>query len=302
MRTRTFVASGLMVLGAVAVIGAQGCGDDDDDRRLSRKGEACQVTNDCESGLSCVPISGGTFGGVCVVGEFRISATAKECAIIECQTPQDCCPDLPPNCATLAAQCAQSDAGIGATACQQYDLLCKCDTTRFDCNASKCERRCNSDTECISGGSSATKCSGGKCVRCASDSDCPTNQQCLSGQCQPPCETDGDCAGFSRCVTGRCVESGCETDRECVASTRNVEATCGTNGKCIVPCQTDLECGSPKSYSFFSCVQNQCTYMGCQTEKDCRLLLTGDAGGLGTKQKVVCREPVLPGATTKPAQ
>ena len=128
--------------------------------------------------------------------------------------------------------------------------------------------------------------------------------ECLSGTCQAPCQTDGDCAGFNRCLAGKCIESGCQTDRECVAATRNVEATCGTDGKCIVPCQTDLECGNPKSYSFFSCIQNQCLYTGCQSDKDCRLLLTGasDAGTLPAKQHVVCRDKVAPGNVTRPAQ
>jgi Cys-rich repeat protein len=287
----------------------EGCGGDDktqvEPTNKSRKGEACQVTNDCASGLACQPIavsSGGSVG-ICVVGQFNVSQTAKECALIDCKTADDCCPTPPTNCASLLTQCL-ADAGFSSQqACTQYDSLCKCDTTKRDCENDKCVVRCNSDVDCVTS-STGPRCGGGKCVQCASDGDCASGSTCLNGKCQAPCTNDGDCAGFSRCVTGQCIDSGCQTDRECIAATRNVEATCGTDGKCIVPCQTDLECGNPKAYSFFSCLNNQCVYMGCQTEKDCRLFLTGasDASTLGPKQHVECRDKQAPGNTTTPAK
>jgi Cys-rich repeat protein len=291
-------ASGVAVVTIAAIYG---CSKDDPAVRVSQKGEACQVTNDCSAGLACIPMPGGAVS-ICTVGAFQISQTAKECAITECSVAADCCQTPPSNCPTLAMECA-ADAGVVSTsACQQFDLLCKCDTTRIDCESNKCVNKCTTDTECISGGT-GRKCAGGRCVQCALDSECSSGQQCLNGTCQAPCMTDGDCAGFQRCQSGRCVEGGCQTDRECVASTRNVEATCGTDGKCIVPCQTDLECGNPKSYSFFSCIQNQCIYTGCQNDKDCRLLLTGasDASTLPPKEHVVCRDKTTPGNVTKPA-
>jgi hypothetical protein len=143
-------------------------------------------------------------------------------------------------------------------------------------------------------------------VQCANNDHCnPANQIfCLNGKCQLPCQGDGDCSGFDRCVQGKCLAGGCQTDRECVAATRNVEARCGTDGKCILPCQSDPECGNPKDYSFFSCIGGQCRYMGCESDKECNLLLgnTGTSGGLDEKQEVVCRPQALPNGTTKPAQ
>lgn len=305
MKRRIIIASGLFMLGVVVFVSSNGCGGDDDAApRVSRKGEACQVTGDCAGGLSCVPIPGGA-GGICVTGEFHIAVTAKECALIDCTQPSDCCNVSTPaaTCAAYLAQCA--DAGVGSAACTIYDQLCKCDTAKIDCAESRCVTRCGTDTDCAKAGNpSQAKCSGGKCVSCTSDTDCSNGFNCINGACTAPCQGDGDCAGFNRCVSGKCVDSGCQTDRECVASTRNVEATCGTDGKCIVPCQTDLECGNPKAYTFFSCINAQCVYTGCQTDKDCRLLLTGpsDAGTLGPKQHVVCRDKATPGTTTKPAQ
>lgn len=298
-----FAVCGLSV--GIFLVGAQqGCGSDDEApaRRLSQKGEACQVTNDCSAGLSCLPVPGGLVS-VCVVGEFRITEAAKECALIACEQASDCCGTPPPQCAQYLQLC--NEGGPGNVYCQQYDQQCKCDTTKRDCESNKCVVRCTNDVDCVSSGVGA-KCGGGRCVQCVSDDNCSNGTQCVSGTCTAPCQNDGDCPGFQRCNAGKCTASGCQTDRECVASTRNVEATCGTDGKCIVPCQTDLECGNPKAYSFFSCLRNQCVYMGCQSDKDCRLLLESsssvDSGvTLGPKQHVVCRDKQAPGDKTIPA-
>lgn len=244
-------------------------------------------TDDCSAGLSCLPAPGGG-GGVCVTGEFKVSQTAKECAIIQCTQSIDCCPTPPATCPQLAAACA--DGGGSPSACAQYNALCKCDALRYDCTEGRCRARCNIDSEC--GGT--LRCSGGKCVECVDDSTCATGFTCINGACQAPCQGDGDCPAFNRCAAGKCVESGCQTDRECVAATRNVEATCGTDGKCIVPCQTDLECGNPKAYNFYSCINRQCVYVGCASDKDCLLYYTGfsDAGiaNPNGKTHVLCRD------------
>lgn len=313
MRIKAFVVTGAVLTGGVVSI-VNGCGSSNSSSsagaRLSQKGEACQVTGDCAAGLACIPLpatgGGGSYVGVCVTGEFHISVTAKECAVTECSAAEDCCPTTPASCAGLALQCA--DAGASSYYCTQYAQLCQCDTAKRECDTNqRCQIRCAVDLECV-GNASGTKCAGGRCVQCAADQDCnaggTNDRQCINGACQAPCQTDGDCAGFARCTAGKCLESGCQTDRECVAATRNVEATCGTDGKCIVPCQTDLECGNPKSYSFFSCISHQCTYTGCQNDKDCRLLFTGpsDASTLGPKQHVTCRDKQLPSSTTAPAK
>src|SRR2546426_50290 len=79
--------------------------------RQSRKGESCQVTNDCAPGLACQPI--GSIGGICVVGVFNVAQTAKECALIDCTTADDCCTP-PSNCASLLTTCL-ADAGSIST-------------------------------------------------------------------------------------------------------------------------------------------------------------------------------------------
>jgi hypothetical protein len=316
------VASGIFVMGALAAAANNACGNDADSEefRFARKGEACETTNNCAPGLACMPQSSGI--SICVLGAFSVAQTAKECALVECTTAQDCCPPPPSTCANDLVTCL-ADAGITSqSACARYNAQCVCDTARRDCEQSKCVTKCSDNTECTSSGTGRF-CSGGKCVACSTDNDCggtgSTRFKCISGQCEPPCKGDGDCPGFERCVNEICVESGCVTNRECVAFTRNVEATCGTDRKCIVPCQTDLECGNPKGYTFFSCVQGQCLFMGCETDKDCRLLFgstsssssssstsstssSSSTGGIGGTTHVVCRDKVTPGLTTQPAR
>ncbi len=296
-KATTTIAWGVTVAVLGAALIAGGCSSEED-RRVSRKGEACQTTNDCADGLSCVPTGSGQ-SSVCVTGDFHIAVTAKECAILQCTQPADCCPAPPSSCPTLQAQCGD---GGNPSACASYDRLCKCDALKNDCINGLCKSHCTLDSECGSG-----KCSGGKCVACIDDSSCGGDQTCSNGTCRPPCTNDADCPGFDRCDQGRCKDSGCQTDRECVAALRNVEATCGTDGKCTVPCQTDLECGSPKNYSFFSCIERRCTYVGCATDKDCELFYTGggsigDSGILTTttsKTHIVCRDKPTATPTTK---
>ena len=231
----------------------------------SQKGEVCESSGDCASGLACVPNANGG-AGICEIGQFNIPANPKSCSIVQCSVDADCC--LTPNC----------------------------NTSRIACNNGSCTAKCSSDTDC---GPGAPRCNGnGACVECMGDSDCPSGDTCDGNNvCQPPCQSDGDCPGFGRCNNGACVPGQCQTDLECVAATRHVSAKCGNgmlNGGCVVPCQTDLECGTPDDYNFYSCFGGTCTFIGCQSDKDCELYGTaglGDAGGggIGHHSHYVCQ-------------
>src|SRR6476661_7274795 len=139
MRVKAAFASSVILAAFVAVYG---CGSDDESTaRASLKGEACQVTNDCAGGLACIPVPGGAIS-ICTVATFGITTTARECALIECTTPADCCGTPPSSCPSLLNTCV-ADAGTSSTtACQQYEILCKCDTAKVDCEQSKCVNKC----------------------------------------------------------------------------------------------------------------------------------------------------------------
>ena len=303
------VASGALLFLGTLALGA--CNKDQAAAaRTSRRGEVCRITSDCAEGLACAPIAvdpnnityaGGV--GVCVTGNFHIRPTAKECAVVDCEKTIDCCDDLTNACPRLRDRCnARGDAGTGSQECIQYNAQCGCETGAIVCEVGKCVSHCKLDEECSNKG--LKRCSGGNCVQCTTDPDCgPGGKQCVTGVCQLPCANDGDCSGFDRCLFGRCITSGCQADRECVAVTRNVDARCGTDGKCIVPCETDLECGNPTDYKFFSCIEKQCTYVGCESEKDCRYFFLGTSdASFGPKRHVVCRDKGIIGDVKKPAR
>ena len=83
-------------------------------------------------------------------------------------------------------------------------------------------------------------------------------------------------------VTGACTPTGCYTDRECIAYTGNVLAYCAAS-KCNVPCESDLECDNPFDFGYMACLEGVCTYIGCETDEECKILNAPDgAPGTGT--------------------
>jgi len=274
IKSQRFFVS-VFLFAAAGISAAAGCSKSDSVRHSAR-GEECNTTADCNDGLSCVPRANAG-GGVCVDGTFKVSPTAKECAIIQCQNAVDCCPTPPPSCPSYQQQCQQGNQ----TACQEYQTLCMCTGSKYSCDNGTCRSHCSTNTDCGIG-----QCVSGQCVQCTDDSQCTGGFVCANNVCAPPCTSDTQCSALSRCTDGKCVASGCETDRECIAFTRNVTAVCKSN-ECVVPCQTDLECGNPQDYKFYSCIKNQCIYVGCQSDKECQLYLGGTTHG---NQQVVCRD------------
>jgi hypothetical protein len=255
-----------------------GCSEDEPaPSKLSRKGESCRVRADCNEGLSCVQ-------SVCITSEFSISPTAKECAIIECVAPEDCCPPMGPDCEAYLTEC---EAGEDY-ACGYYDQYCKCDASSYACEDNTCKANLNCQEGMYCPGYYVCDTAINKCVECISDGDCDSGTEvCRNGVCANKCNLDSDCPYFNRCNNGECVDSGCLTDRECKAAAGNALAVC-VEGDCRVPCQTNLECGSPENnFNFQSCVDGQCVYVGCESDKECQLYLNQMGDG---DTQVVCRD------------
>jgi hypothetical protein len=128
-----------------------------------------------------------------------------------------------------------------------------------------------------SGARSPTKrtCTGAECdstngpqTYCARDSECPADQYCTGGTCQPrdssrpdgACTAHADCTAgmFCNVVTGHCVQ--CLNEDHCdVGLICRADGTCGTN----TGCATNADCGALKcDTATHGCVQ-------CLTSGDC---------------------------------
>lgn len=280
--TRSLTAALFFALCMLCALGT-GCSDDDEESapsvtrtepaRVGQRGESCRARNDCEEGLACL-------NNVCVLNDFNIEATAKSCEIIECTSNDDCCGEQDGFCDELDQDCRNGNE----FACEDFNQFCACN---FVCNADNlCEptNTCESDFEC--GGGS---CVAGKCVECGSDEDCFGDDRCIQNSCISPCQGNNDCPYFSQCNGGTCQEVGCTTNRECIAFTGNPQASC-VGSECVVPCQSDAECAGIGDgfggFNFLACVDSRCTYVGCETDEECRIYL---GVGFGASETAVCR-------------
>jgi hypothetical protein len=259
--------------------------------RLSARGESCRLSGDCEPGLVCVR-------GTCSVGSLNLTPTGKQCVLVSCHEPKDCCPTPPADCASLLQSC---EAGLSFD-CQTYQSLCTCDGSKFQCESGKCSQMCTpsngvtQDTCKVMG--SNFSCVNGKCVECTQDTECPTvggvTRTCKDNKCQVKCAKDLDCDPFYRCdaMSSVCVYSGCKTNLECISKASNPLAVC-TAGKCDVPCQSDPECATLMTPSagvvmpgVQVCVNSHCVDVGCDSDDQCRILnrITG-----GSKTTAECQ-------------
>lgn len=228
--------------------------------RYSGRGESCAAANDCVEGLACV-------GGNCRDVSVELARTPKECVRVECAAAADCCESFVPNesCDIYEANC-ETDPIF----CNTFRNLCECNQDCVDevCVASA--PGCSSDAECMS--QQTPFCVEERCVQCDQDSSCPgAGSRCVDGACLAPCEVDENCPLLHACEDGECVEVGCRSDRECVFLDDDPLAVC-RDGECDVPCTQDTDCVED-GRRFQVCVEGSCTFVGCESDAECRALL-----------------------------
>lgn len=268
-------AAGLRCLDRICQAGAEG-----DDRLVpamassgpfGNLGESCSARNDCDEGLSCIQ-------STCRSDSSGIARTAKSCDRVECDTGDDCCAGFVPNpdCPVFEANCA-----MDPVFCNTFNNLCVC---ARDCRENLCVGAtpgCENDGECTS--SQTPYCVEGGCRQCRDDSNCGGALKCIAGLCEAPCVRDEQCPFLFACQEGDCVEVGCRSKRECFFITRDDRVDC-LGAECVVPCRRDADC----SEDFQVCDRGQCTFIGCETDAECRAAL-----GLENSNDVVtarCRE------------
>ncbi len=268
----------VIILAAFGLFSAACSKDDNTPARLSNLGESCQSSGECAGSYVCRT-------GVCSVSTVGIAANTKVCELQQCTTTSDCCAQPPAICATYATAC---DGGLTAECTYAQQPPCVCDPN-VACTAGQCvtTTTCTADMDCTTYG--LTHCSpGGKCVACLTKSDCAvTTDVCVDNACVASCETKADCQAFYDCDTANknCVFKGCTEDRECIVSLDNPQGFCNqTTHTCSAKCVNDVSCfntqtptlvsGSTIDYTYQLCVSGNCQNAGCDTDDECKALLS----------------------------
>jgi len=102
---------------------------------------------------------------------------------------------------------------------------------------------------------------------CENDSNCPSGEKCVNGECKPECEKDADCPSGEKCVNGEC-KPGCEKDSDCPTG----EICIGNS--CRPECISDADCKTCQTCENSKCVQKA---DGCIKDADCSKGYTCDA-------------------------
>jgi hypothetical protein len=275
-------------------------------------GASCGSPADCGGG-ACIGSCSNSFANCTNSSQCTaacqytgLGSTGYQCASddSECTTTADC--PAVGTCQFMQCSCANPEYDFSDPICSDTDCDDLCTLT---CQDELCvqDESCENDTECAFNYPN-TMCHQGRCVECAMDSDCDTDdgEQCREGACQKPCEANEGCPLFHSCQEGACVETGCTSDRECVLAAGSIGygqdarlAVCAPSDsdpnvkQCKIPCESDTTCGQ-----FSVCENNFCKFVGCDSNEECRGFL-----GLANQQltderpyysKAECRAPVAP--------
>jgi hypothetical protein len=236
-------------------------------------GDACTDSAGCAAGLACVR-------GVCSGSENGLVPTGKECVVIACRAPADCCPKPSSSCSYYEQQCT---AGV-TSYCTLFDSQCVCKESDWSCVNDQCKYApaCGPNDTCAQ----ARVCVDSLCVECATDADCAAGRHCVANACVIACTRDEQCALFHRCEASSCVWVGCSTDRECITLTNDPLAAC-LDGNCRASCVSDGDC-NPDGFDGSVCYEGYCQPMGCETDDECRISLSGQLTG---NKEAECRAP-----------
>jgi len=250
-------------------------------------GAGCSTKNDCRRDLSCIR-------GVCQPTSFALEPTGKECFVTDCAEDEDCCAgaptEAPEKCRARAAKCLEELPGCTEVSCSRSSDCVGGGSCRGSCSVTA--GQCAGNADCLD-----NLCVDGRCVldfaACDSDAECDANV-CVGGTCDcfnpsyepadPVC-TDPDCEDACQyaCEQSRCVlPTDCESSEECFGATplcddgTCVECTGSADcsfdrscisGRCENPCESDGNCAV-----FEACQAGECLYVGCRSDRECRLL------------------------------
>lgn len=241
--------------------------------RQGNVGESCRARNDCSRDLACVR-------NTCVPGGLGLSATGRECYVVECSEDADCCSDFVPdsNCSVYEETC-QSNPSL----CLAFFSLCVCNRNCVDDQCYEDAPACTVDDHCAF--ASRPFCQSERCVACREHADCQGgSERCVEGACVAGCERDEQCSLLEACTEGTCVPRGCASDRECVLLLADGRSVC-RDGGCAISCSEDWECDEA---ALEVCHEGSCVFAGCTTDAECRIVLDV-ANELSENVRAECR-------------
>lgn len=283
---------------------------------------ACLTASDCGAGKlcqseACVALKGCGQNADCTDPAAPVCDVAQR-ACVQCLRQGDCTSPSTPVCdgthhCVSGAQCtADPQCAKPTPRCQLTSGHCVACLTNVDCpQPLVCDPKqficlqpaatgCTVDKDCASN-PAAPHCkpaaSGGTCVACTADAQCPAGQICdpASNACAvKQCGVDTDCASPTpRCdladsphlcvaclANGDCPNGGtCQPDHTCQAPANfcNADQDCATNvagphcktaSHTCVACLVPADCGIGKTCT----AQNTCATATCKVDGDCAAL------------------------------
>jgi len=276
---------------------------------LSKRGETCNSSTDCESGLVCLPLATGAGAaglGRCDFEDYGLTPTNKVCWA-ECREAADCC-ELPTSvmgenlrsCADLMDTLGDSPASCETSAppdlareCFLYKTYCDCGASTWSCDSGTCSytKACERNGEAVKGCPLVTRAD-----RATPTATCDVvTNTCVAVAAVDGCRTDAECDGdpVADDATDSCTQGECVCITKLGACYRRCDNTldcargfdCDLSKKICVAtgsCDTDEFCARTMNDVTATCVEHTCR-LPCATDHDCNgsgLAGTGSFAGL----------------------
>ena len=231
---------------------------------LGARGDACQATPECASGLSCISLSGGfgASGGICDVTSYGLTGTTTggTCSG-ECTKAADCC-ELPVNvvigattyhncndiqnqviggsATTVCAGLTAGDTSTTGLGCFYFNAYCNGCSGAWTCDTTS--HLCQYTNDCAASGVSYKGCAAkSRTGRTAGFvPTCNSASKCSATVTATGCNMDTDCAGGAYVPFSGTYASNALC-RAPTSSGGTTDCTCYQH-QCYLACANDLEC------------------------------------------------------------
>ena len=217
---------------------------------FKRQGQACTVTTDCLTGLSCVDgvCCGSTSCPTCMA--CNVTGTPGTCANVPSGTAE---PHT--RCATsTSSPCGNTGACNGSGACQLQASGVSCANASCSVSTYTPPSTCSGAGSCVAPATMSCSpyvCGTGACKSsCTADSDCVSPNTCQGSGTTKNCALKANgltCTAAGQCISGSCVDGVCCGSASCAACNAcNISGHAGTCSGTAAGA-TDTRCGATTS-------------------------------------------------------